>query len=114
MLILDVFLGSVALYLLMKRMSISRYISSMGIFTFNIFAYRYIIASESKAQRSIPQAQSDPLIDYGGEVAVYIGAVLFILIIAAIVGFFSRRFEHALITAFSLSFVLLVLFAFSR
>lgn len=58
--------------------------------------------------------QADPLIDQGGQLTVYIGSALIIVVIAAIVGFFSRRVEHALMTAFVLSLCLVIFFAFTR
>ncbi|MBW4520121.1 MAG: hypothetical protein KME16_10530 [Scytolyngbya sp. HA4215-MV1] len=56
----------------------------------------------------------DPLIDHGGQLTIYIGTALLILGLAATVGFFSRRVEHALITAFVLSLCLGVFFALTR
>ncbi|MBE9182703.1 hypothetical protein IQ268_29640 [Oculatella sp. LEGE 06141] len=58
--------------------------------------------------------QSDPLIDQGSQLTVYVGSALIIVGIAAVVGFFSRRIEHALITAFVLSVCLLIFFALTR
>jgi hypothetical protein len=56
----------------------------------------------------------DPLIDQGGQLTVYVGSLLLIIGITALVGFFSRRVEHALMTAFTLSFGLIVFWAFTR
>ncbi len=57
-------------------------------------------------------AQADPLVDKGGEVTVYIGAFLLIAGIAALVGVFSRRVEHAIFTAFGLSAVFMIFLLF--
>lgn len=54
----------------------------------------------------------DPLIDRGGQITVYIGTALLVLVITAIVGFFSRRVEHALFTALGLSLFIITFFAF--
>lgn len=59
-------------------------------------------------------AQADPSIDHGGQLVVYIGIALIILGVTATVGFFSRRVEHALITAFALSFCLVAFLVFTR
>jgi uncharacterized membrane protein HdeD (DUF308 family) len=61
-----------------------------------------------------PNPQPDPLIDTGGEVTVYVGSFILILGIAAIVGVFSRRVEHALFTAFVLSIIPIAVFIFSK
>lgn len=58
--------------------------------------------------------QPDPLIDQGGQLMVYMGAGLIIVVIAAIVGFFSRRVEHALLIALVLSLCLAAVWAFTR
>ncbi|MBL1178263.1 hypothetical protein [Pantanalinema sp. GBBB05] len=58
--------------------------------------------------------QPDPLIDQGGQLTIYIGASLIIIGIVAIVGFFSRRVEHALLTALVLSLGLVAFWAFTR
>ncbi len=55
-----------------------------------------------------PNAQHDPLIDTGGQLTVGIGFALIIVVIAAIVGFFSRRVEYALLLALVLSLCLVV------
>lgn len=57
---------------------------------------------------------SDPLIDKGGQVTIYIGTALFALGIVAVVGFFSRRVEHAIIAALALSLCLVAFFVFTR
>ncbi|MGA7933797.1 MAG: hypothetical protein WCA35_09640 [Kovacikia sp.] len=61
-----------------------------------------------------PPSQSDPMVDQGGELTVYIGIFLLIIGIAAIVGIFSRRVEHALMTALGLSIIPIAFFLFSR
>lgn len=59
-------------------------------------------------------AHVDPSIDHGGQLAVYIGLALLALGITAVVGFLSRRVEHALLTALALSLCLVSIFAFTR
>jgi uncharacterized membrane protein YphA (DoxX/SURF4 family) len=66
------------------------------------------------ALRSPSGLQNDPTIDHGGQFAIYVGLLLMVACIAAIVGFFSRRVEHALITALVLSLCVIVSFAFIR
>jgi hypothetical protein len=56
----------------------------------------------------------DPLIDRGGQITVYIGTALLVVGIAAAVGFFSRRVEHALFTALGLSLCVVAFFVFTR
>lgn len=63
---------------------------------------------------SSPSVQSDPLIDQGGQLTVYIGSALIILGVAAIVGFFSRRIEHAVVAALALSLFLVGFWIFTR
>lgn len=57
--------------------------------------------------------QTDPLIDRGGEVAIYIGAFLIIIAIATIVGILNRRIEHAVLTALGLSLIPIAIFFFT-
>ncbi|MBW4692697.1 MAG: hypothetical protein KME27_13135 [Lyngbya sp. HA4199-MV5] len=66
-------------------------------------------------QPSIQQAlsQKDSLIDKGGEVTVYIGVSLIIILIAAIVGMLSQRIEHAVLAALGLSLILIAFFFFT-
>lgn len=61
-----------------------------------------------------PNVHPDPLIDRGGQLTVYIGSALLVICIAAIVGFFSRRVEHALMTALGLSLCVIGFLAFTR
>lgn len=63
---------------------------------------------------SSTKGQPDPLINRGGQLTVYIGASLIIIGIAAIVGFFSRRVEHALLIALVLSLCLVAFWVFTR
>jgi hypothetical protein len=70
--------------------------------------------SEPSALPAPVNGHPDPLIDQGGQITVYIGSALIAMGIVAVVGFFSRRIEHALITAFALSFCLVLFFAFTR
>ena len=56
----------------------------------------------------------DPLIDRGGQLTIYIGTALLIIGIAAAVGFFSRRVEHALFTALALSLCIIAFVVFTR
>jgi len=64
--------------------------------------------------RSPANISPDPTIDHGGQALIYMGLFLLILGITAVVGFFSRRVEHALITALVLSFGLIAVFIFIR
>ncbi|MBD2346706.1 hypothetical protein H6G18_21540 [Anabaena subtropica FACHB-260] len=50
----------------------------------------------------------DPLIAKGWQREQYIGITILFVALIAVVGFFSRRFEYALIFAFALSLVLIV------
>jgi len=59
-------------------------------------------------------AVTNPMIDHGGQLIVYIRTFLIVLGIGAIVGFFSRRVEHALITTLVFSLCLVAFFAFTR
>lgn len=54
--------------------------------------------------------QKDPLIAKGLQTEQYIGVVTLAIAITAAVGVFSRRIEYAIIVAFVLSIVLIVLF----
>lgn len=64
--------------------------------------------------RPAPSVQSDPLIDKGGEITIYIGLAVLIIAAAAVVGAFSRRVEHAIVTALVLSLFPIVFFVFLR
>jgi hypothetical protein len=55
-------------------------------------------------------AQHDPLIAHGWQNTAYIGAFILVLCVAGLVGFFSRRVEHALFAALSLSGLFIILF----
>jgi hypothetical protein len=57
-------------------------------------------------------AQADPLIDHGGQGAIYIGLALLALIIFVTIGVISRRIEYAILTALSLTLLLVGLFLF--
>lgn len=70
--------------------------------------------TDPRALSSPITRQPDPLIDQGGQIAIYIGTALIFVAIVAIVGFFSRRIEHALITALVLSLCLVVFLVFIR
>lgn len=67
------------------------------------------------AQPPIQQtlSQTSPLINKGGEVTVYIGVFLLIIVIAAIVGMFNQRVEHAVFTALGLSLISIIVFFFT-
>jgi hypothetical protein len=69
---------------------------------------------DPKTLNQSPPAQPDPLVDQGGQFTIYIGIFLLILVAAAIVGIFSRRIEHALITAFGLSVIPIAFFLLSK
>lgn len=53
----------------------------------------------------------NPLIDKGGEVTIYTGVFLIILLITAIVRILSQRVEHAVIAALGLSLLSIALFS---
>jgi hypothetical protein len=55
-------------------------------------------------------AQGDPLIAHGWTSTVTIAAFASVVIIAIIVGLFSRKVEYALITALGLSLIPILLF----
>jgi negative regulator of sigma E activity len=54
--------------------------------------------------------QDDPLVAHGWTSTVTITAIAAVLLVAVIVGVFSRKVEYALITALGLSLVPIVLF----
>ncbi|MEA5566235.1 hypothetical protein [Anabaena sp. UHCC 0399] len=66
---------------------------------------------ETIQENPLPGNQpQDPLISKGWQREQYVGiTILFIAVITAI-GFFSRRFEYALLFALALSIVLIVFF----
>jgi len=59
---------------------------------------------------SVDTTQEDPLINRDLQHAQYIGIFAIAVGLTAMVGFFSRRFEHALLFATALSVVLIVFF----
>ena len=58
--------------------------------------------------------QTDPLIDQGGANITYIGVFLLIVGVAAVVGAFSRKIEHAIFTALILSTFPIAFFILSK
>jgi hypothetical protein len=70
-------------------------------------------AAQAFGQQTSEQ-QIDPLIAKGGETTVFIGTLLIIIAIAALVGALSRRIEHAVFTALGLSLIPIALFFLSR
>lgn len=56
---------------------------------------------------------TDPLINRGGEITIYVGVFVIIIVIAAIVEILSRRIEHAIFTALGLSLILIAVFFFT-
>jgi hypothetical protein len=62
---------------------------------------------EIPAPRPTPQ---DPLIARGWQREQYVGIAIVVVSLIAAVGYFSRRFEYALLFAFALSIVLIVFF----
>jgi hypothetical protein len=58
--------------------------------------------------------QADPLIDQSGATITYVGVFLLIVGIAAVVGAFSRKIEHALFTALILSTFPIAFFILSK
>lgn len=78
-----------------------------------VAATSFLITVSSPAfSQPTSEQETDPLIAKGGEVSVYIGTFLIIVVIAAIVGVLSRRIEHAIFTALGLSLIPIVLFFF--
>jgi hypothetical protein len=73
-----------------------------------------ITVSSPAFSHQTSKQQTDPLIEKGGEVSVYIGRFLIIVVIAAIVGILSRWLEHAVFTALGLSLISIALFFFTR
>jgi hypothetical protein len=58
--------------------------------------------------------QTDPLIDQGGANITYVGVFLLIVGIAIVVGAFSRKVEHAVITALVLSIFPIAFFILAK
>lgn len=65
-----------------------------------------------KTIQETPTPGKDPLIAKGLQKEQYIAIAGLAIIVVASVGFFSRRFEYALILAFVLSGILIALFLF--
>lgn len=78
-----------------------------------VTSFLMTVSSPAFNQQTSEQ-QTDPLIAKSGEVSVYIGIFLIIVVIAAIVGILSRRIEHAVFTALGLSLILIALFFLTR
>ncbi|HLO86308.1 MAG TPA: hypothetical protein VK203_15115 [Nostocaceae cyanobacterium] len=72
----------------------------------NIPQKPYLITQET-VPTTYPQ---DALIAKNLQREQYIGIAILLLSLIAVIGFFSRRFEYALIFALSLSLLLIVLF----
>lgn len=68
------------------------------------------LVATTQENPSFGTTQKDPLIDRGLQDWQYIGIVAFAIGAIAIVGFFSRRIEYALLFALALSVVLIVFF----
>ncbi|MBD2502399.1 hypothetical protein [Anabaena azotica] len=60
----------------------------------------------------VPGKNQDPLIAKGLQKEQYIGIIGLAIALVAAVGFFSRRFEYAIIFAFFLSGILIAFFLF--
>ncbi len=60
----------------------------------------------------IPGKNQDPLIARGLQKEQYVGIVGLAIALVAAVGFFSRRFEYALVFALALSAILIAFFLF--
>jgi len=60
----------------------------------------------------IPGKNQDPLIARGLQKEQYVGIVGLAIALIAAVGFFSRRFEYALVFAIALSAILIAFFLF--
>ncbi|BAY37830.1 hypothetical protein NIES2111_21710 [Nostoc sp. NIES-2111] len=60
----------------------------------------------------VPGENQDPLIAKGLQKGQYIGIIGLAIALVAAVGFFSRRFEYAIMFAFFLSAILIAFFLF--
>jgi hypothetical protein len=60
----------------------------------------------------IPGNKQDPLIAHGLQKEQYVGIIGLAIALIAAVGFFSRRFEYALMFAIALSAILIAFFLF--
>ena len=81
--------------------------------TFVWFA-EYGVLAVATALIQIAQAQSDdqvsdPLISRGGNIAIYVGLVCLVLVIAFAIKSFNTKVEHTLILAFGISVALIVI-----
>ncbi|HEY9661660.1 MAG TPA: hypothetical protein V6C65_24655 [Allocoleopsis sp.] len=83
----------------------------MRLFLFNLLADAPL--TDPQAVKPSPNIQSDPLVDQGAALTVHIGAILIVLAIAAIVGFFSRKAEYAIFTGLVLSAIVISFFFIS-
>ncbi|BCL39549.1 hypothetical protein [Nostoc sp. MS1] len=75
------------------------------------------LAQELPSPRAIQEAPTpgqtqDPLIAKGLQKGQYVGIIGLAIALVAAVGFFSRRFEYALIFAFFVSAILIAFFLF--
>lgn len=70
-------------------------------------------AAQAFGQQTFKQ-QTDPLINKGEEVTVYVGTFLLVIAIAAVIGMLSRRIEHAVFIALAFSLIPIVFFFFTR
>ncbi|MBD2294494.1 hypothetical protein H6G06_13660 [Anabaena sphaerica FACHB-251] len=60
----------------------------------------------------IPNKNQDPLIAHGLQKEQYVGIVGLLIALVAAVGFFSRRFEYAILFALVLSAIIIAFFLF--
>jgi lipopolysaccharide export LptBFGC system permease protein LptF len=74
---------------------------------------QYLPLTSQKNIQEIPTDKTpsqDSLIARGWQKEQYIGITILLICLIAVVGFFSRRFEYALIFALTLSIILIVFF----
>ncbi|NMF66998.1 hypothetical protein DP113_03020 [Brasilonema octagenarum UFV-E1] len=57
-----------------------------------------------------PGTQNDPLIAKGLQKGQYLGIFAFVIALIAVIGYFSRRVEYAILFAVTLSVILIVFF----
>ncbi|MBK1987866.1 hypothetical protein A0J48_009995 [Sphaerospermopsis aphanizomenoides BCCUSP55] len=72
-------------------------------------SYQYLPIKPNNIKEENPQTY-DSLIAKSWQKEQYIGIAILLVSLIAIIGFFSRRFEYALIFALTLSIILIVFF----
>lgn len=75
----------------------------------DINSYQYLTPKNNNLEET-PSRPHDSLIAKGWQKEQYIGIAILLVGLITIIGFFSRRFEYALIFALTLSVILIVFF----